>query len=167
MEDGDGGPSEAGRQRKEKCLWMLCNLPDCLQMWLEMEAEGEGLVGRPVLPPSRHISCLFSKWGKDVQTNRRRGRDSVSCWRSRSGRQPGPLRGAWRLFSAMAAPLACLGQPTYVARSRKRVKSISFSLSLLFPKHFHPRPEDCALVAAHPRVLTLCVWNYFSTGSCV
>lgn len=72
MEDGE---EDAGKQRKEKCLWMLRNLPDCLQMWLEMEAEGEGLAGRPVLPLSRRIGCLFSKWGKDAQANREAATD--------------------------------------------------------------------------------------------
>lgn len=108
-------------------------------------------------PAEPHISCLFSKRGKDVQINKRRSYDSVSCWRSRSGRQPWiSLRGALRLFSAMAAPLACLGQPTYVARSGKRVKKHLFlSLAALSETLSPPFRRLCFGGSSPPRAHAL------------
>lgn len=144
---------------------MLCNLPDCLQMWLEMEAEGKGPNGRPVHPLCCQISCLFSKRGKDVQINRRRCHDSVSCCRSHTAAMNFSV-GCFEVFLSNGGLLACLGQPTYVAHSRKRVKGIA-ECSLPLSETLSPHSEDCALVAAHPCALTLSVWNYFCTGSCV
>lgn len=114
---------------------MLCNQPDCLQMWLEMEAEGEGLNGRPILPPCCQISCLFSKRGEDVQINRQHGCDSS---RAKPSAVVAPKRRSWislwdalRFFSAMLACLPVWVSPHMWHAVGKGLKvCLSFSLSL-------------------------------------
>lgn len=140
-------PSVRGKKRKKSCLWMLCNQPDRLQMWLVMGAEGEGPDGRPIPPPCRQISCLFSKRGEDVQINRPHSHDSAS----QASAVVFPKRRSWislwdtlRFFSAMLARLPVWVSPHMwhtVGKGLKACLSFSLSAPFLLLKHFHLIPQ--------------------------
>lgn len=83
--------SSQSKEKKKKMLRVLCNQPDCLQMWLAMEAEGEGPDGRPIpLPPypamlSDQLFVFQERRRRpNKQAARPRLQPSVSCCRSQT-----------------------------------------------------------------------------------
>ena len=194
------------KDRTENCWWMLCNLTDSAQMWLEREGEGSRGSQRLNTGQSSHCAVrlpghvCFLREEEAVQINRQRSQDSlhrtVSCGLSLSLVLPysPPCSLSLSLlqqsyiclwdglrFSQQCCLFACLGQPTYVAHSRKRVNSPFLLLPPSLPifLNFFWQPVHLTLTLSPsfqrwrfwriscPRALTLSVWNYFCTGSCI
>lgn len=157
-------------------------------MWLERQRESEGLKR---LNNSQSSHCAvrlpghvcFLREEEAVQINRQHSQDfpppGSQLWSlplchslSLSAVQQSRIS-LWDglRFSLQCCLFACLGQPTYVAHSRRRVNSPillpPFSVCSSFSYTFSFIPKTVLWWLIYPSVLALCVWNYFCMGSCV